>query len=86
MRFERSSELMRAAVEAGDADAGELAYLTDRVRVARGEPQLYGTQFGRCGPHPIEDPDALDERRGAVGLEPFADYAARFPTARRAST
>jgi hypothetical protein len=83
---DRALELMRAAVEAGEADAGELAYLTDRVRVAQSRPQVYGTQFGRTGPHPIEDPDALDERRAAVGLEPFGDYAARFPTARRAST
>jgi hypothetical protein len=83
---DRALELMQAAVDAGDADAGELAYLTDRVRVGQGLPQVYGTQFGRTGPQPIEDPGGLDERRASVGLEPFADYAARFPTARRAST
>jgi hypothetical protein len=83
---DRALELMQAAVDAGDADAGELAYLTDRVRVAQGRTQVYGTQFGRTGPQPIEDPDRLDERRASVGLEPFADYAARLPTARRAST
>jgi hypothetical protein len=79
---QRALELMRAAVDAGDADAGELAYLTDRVLVAQGKPQLYGTQFGVSGPQPIEDEAHLDERRAAVGLEPFADYAARFRTAR----
>lgn len=83
---ERALELMQAAVDAGEADPQELAYLTDRVRVAQGKPQVYGTQFGRTGPQPIEDEAHLDERRAAVGLEPFADYAARFPTARRAST
>lgn len=77
---DRALELMRIAVEAGDADAAELAYLTDRVRVAQDRPQVYGTQFGPTGPRPIEDPDELDERRAAVGLEPFADYAARFRT------
>jgi hypothetical protein len=25
---------------------------------------------------PIEDPDLLDERRAATGLEPFAEYEA----------
>lgn len=79
---ERTLELMRAAVEAGEADARDLAYLVDRVRVAHGKPQLYGTQFGRSGPQPIEDEEHLDERRAAVGLEPFADYAARFRIAR----
>jgi hypothetical protein len=78
----RALELMRAAVEAGEADAGELAYLTDRVLVAQGRPQLYGTQFRHGGPQPIEDPEHLDERRAAVGLEPFADYATRFRIAR----
>ncbi len=38
-------ELLRAALVAGDASTGQLAYLTDRVLCARGEPQIYGTQF-----------------------------------------
>jgi hypothetical protein len=83
---DRALELMGEAVDAAEADPGELAYLTDRVRVAQGKPQVYGTQFGPTGPHPIEHPDTLDERRKSLGLEPFDDYAARFPTARRAST
>jgi hypothetical protein len=56
------------------------------VRVAQARPQVYGTQFARAGPQPIEDEEHLDERRAAVGLEPFADYAARFRAARRASS
>ena len=71
---ERALELMRAAAEAGQADAAEVAYLTDRVRVARGREQVYGTQFGRNGPQPIEDRAHLDERRASVGLPPFAEY------------
>jgi hypothetical protein len=43
-------------------------------------PQFYGTQFyadesGNFGPRPIEDPDHVDERRQAVGLQPLSDYA-----------
>ena len=39
-------ESEEAAVAAGDASPGDLAYLTDRVLVAQGEPQVYGTQWG----------------------------------------
>ena len=33
---------------------------------------------GFVAPHPIEDPERLDERRAEVGLEPFAAYEARM--------
>jgi len=74
--------LLRAAVAADDASAGDLAYLEDRVRVFGGRPQLYGTQFmydkDELKPQPIEDPENLDQRRAAVGLGPFAEYEARM--------
>ena len=66
----------------GETSAAHLAYLEDRVRVNAGQPQLYGTQFtvtgGTFGPHPIEDPGRLDERRAQAGLAPFTDYEARM--------
>jgi hypothetical protein len=71
---------LREAVAYGEASPAHLAYLEDRVRVNAGQPQLYGTQFTVTGtdfgPRPIEDPDRLDERRAAAGLEPFAEYDA----------
>jgi Family of unknown function (DUF6624) len=77
----RCLTLLEEAVAAGEADPGHLAYLTDRVRRAAGQPQLYGTQFWQVpagtGPltaKPIEDIERLDERRRAVGLGPFAEY------------
>jgi hypothetical protein len=79
---ERCLELLKGAVANGEATAQNLAYLTDRVCVNRGRHQVYGTQFHGSGddfaPRPIEDPERLDERRASVGLEPFADYAARM--------
>ncbi len=73
-------EALRGAVAEGEASPANLAYLEDRVRVADGRPQLYGTQFdvtdGEFGPCPIEDPARLDERRAAAGLDPFAVYDA----------
>jgi uncharacterized protein DUF6624 len=75
-------DALRGAVSQGEASAADLAYLEDRVRVNAGQPQLYGTQFTvtdqEFGPHPIEDPHRLDERRAEAGLEPFADYEARM--------
>ena len=75
-------DALRGAAGQGEASVAHLAYLEDRVRVNAGKPQLYGTQFtvtdGQFGPRPIENPQRLDERRAAAGLEPFADYEARM--------
>jgi hypothetical protein len=75
-------DALRMAVDDGEAPAAHLAYLEDRVRVNAGQPQMYGTQFEGVGegfgPAPIEEPDGLDERRAAVGLEPFAEYEAHM--------
>ena len=63
----------------GEVSKGDMAYLEDRVRVNTGRPTLYGTQFytdtqGRFGPRPIEDPERLEERRAAAGLDSFENY------------
>src|SRR3546814_13780913 len=42
----RGQELLEAAVDAGAASPGALAYLHDRVLVAEGQPQVYGTPRG----------------------------------------
>jgi hypothetical protein len=75
----RALELLTDAVAEDDASAGDLAYLTDRVAVASGEPQTYGTQIRCTGkrpvlPTPIADPDAVDELRAEAGLEPLPNY------------
>jgi thiol-disulfide isomerase/thioredoxin len=78
----RCLPLLAKAVKAGEAEGEELAYLTDRVRVAQNQKQLYGTQFrpenGKMVPSPIEDFEHLDERRRAIGLMPFAEYQQRL--------
>jgi hypothetical protein len=70
------------AVAGEEALPANLAYLEDRIRVNSGRPQLYGTQFmddsSGFGPQPIENPDQLDGRRAAVGLEAFEDYVAQM--------
>lgn len=71
-------QLLKESVAKGDAPERHLAYLTDRVLINEGKPQIYGTQVqiieGFAIPYPIENPDNLDKRRKAVGLESFDDY------------
>ena len=72
-------ELMECAAAAGDASRADLAYLTDRVRMLEGRPQLFGTQFredsdGPLQPYPIEDEARVDQRRKSVGLPTLAEY------------
>jgi hypothetical protein len=79
--FQRSCLALMSAEPPTEVCARHLAYLEDRIRVAEERPQRYGTQFRQsCGalePAPIEDVEHLDERRAAVGLEPFAAYERR---------
>jgi hypothetical protein len=77
--FQRASlTLLQAAARAGEADPGNIALLTDRIRTHDGRPQLYGTQFrivdGELMPYPIENLEMLDQRRNAAGLMPMAEY------------
>ncbi|MGW7003078.1 DUF6624 domain-containing protein [Streptomyces sp. NPDC054933] len=82
----RAVRLMRQAVAAGSASPRELAFLRDRVLVNEGREQIYGTQIagmkdGSPVPWPCEDPERMNELRAQVGIEPFAEYVAKFPVA-----
>src|SRR5947207_306251 len=65
----RCLQLLEAAVAAGEAAAADLAYLTDRVLLASGEAQIYGTQFtaqdGRYVACRLRDPKTVDDRRAS---------------------
>ncbi len=68
-------ELLKAAAEKGEVSKIDLAYLTDRVLVADGKKQQYGTQFNnKMEPSPIEDEENVDKRRKEVGLPTMAEY------------
>jgi len=74
---------LEAAVDCGDAHPSHYACLVDRVRMAEGRPQVFGSQFVSAGddavaPWPIENPVGLDERRRVFGLEPLAAQARRM--------
>ena len=74
----RCLPLLAGAVKKGEASPEHLAYLTDRVKVADKEKQVYGTQFhevgGKLEPYPIEDEANVDKRRKDVGLQALAEY------------
>jgi hypothetical protein len=61
-----------------EIDGNQFALLTDRVLVAQGKHQRYGTQFEGRGdqlkPKPIQDEAHVDERRRALGLVSIKNY------------
>lgn len=76
----RCLKLLERAVACDEASPADLAHLTDRVLLARGEPQLYGTQVsvGAEGfvAARLRDPETVDARRATMGLAPLADHLA----------
>ena len=79
----QDSALSRVALhrmmEAGpdESPPAAVAMLEDRLRIAAGRKQLYGTQLvrsanGKLEPAPLEDPKHVDLRRDAAGLPPIA--------------
>lgn len=76
--------LIRSAITRGEGRLGDLALIEDRVLVAAGKPQLYGSQmrYSSTGGAPMLDslvrPECVDLRRSAMGLDPLADYVRRF--------
>ncbi|MEU2516528.1 DUF6624 domain-containing protein [Streptomyces syringium] len=76
---QNAHRLLQEAVDQGAAPARHLAYLTDRLLMHDGEPQLYGTQYilnadGSIVRHPVAVPGLLGLRRHRVGL-PRSDEA-----------
>jgi hypothetical protein len=81
---EKYLPMMREAVKNGKAQGSSLALLEDRVALRQGKRQIYGSQIGRDPVSqiyyvsPLEDPDNVDKRRAAVGLQPLADYVSHW--------
>lgn len=71
--------LLQVAVAAGEAPGGQLAFLADRVAIAEGLPQLYGTQIdskGLCEMDffPLDDRAKVEQRRKDIGWPPLEEY------------
>ena len=78
----RCLDLITEAASSDEASLTELAYLTDRVLLAEGQPQEYGTQMeGReegWTPRRLRDPENVDKRRAVVSLGPLSEYITRM--------
>lgn len=81
---------MKKHVDNKNASGRNYAYLTDRVRINSGQPQLYGTQVqydtdkGIAYPKELESPEDVDNRRLAIEMEPLDEYLDRVTTYHRA--
>jgi hypothetical protein len=74
---QRVLKIMRREVLNKTASGKQYAFLTDRIAITKGEPQVYGTQVvmsGNSKVKPCIAPAKLDKRRKSVGLEPIEDY------------
>jgi hypothetical protein len=84
----RCLPLLEEAAARGAIPAWHPATLLDGIRFREGRPQVYGSLFdwdddGEMVPWTIDDPDAVDKRRAAVGLPPLAVQVASVRAAMR---
>jgi hypothetical protein len=83
-RFQRMVlSLLEAGVKAGEVPPENLAYLADRLAVAEGKPQPYGTQLTQTGPctfdfSPLDSRERVEGRRKGIGLPALDDYRKLF--------
>lgn len=85
-KFQRDCLDKMSQLADGEVGAADVAYLTDRVLLAEGKKQRYGTQMRgivRDGqqevePLPCEAPERLDALRAEVGLPPMSEYMSHF--------
>ena len=76
--FQRTCLDLMSRFSADEVNLKNVAYLTDRVLLAEGQAQRFGTQFsmqdGQLTMQPCEDPENLNQRRQAMGMSSIADY------------
>jgi len=74
----RALDLAKPLVESRQMSKQQYAALTDRVLLAEGKQQLYGTQTevvkDKVVLRPLTDPDNVDARRAAMAMGPLTDY------------
>lgn len=78
--FQQQCLTLMERVSEGEIKPVNIAYLTDRLLVAKNKPQEYGTQFHKehpgdtnWEPHPIRDRDNVDARRQQKGMQTFQE-------------
>ena len=75
---EKYLPLLTRAAEKGELKSSSLAILIDRIKVGKGEKQVYGSQLRETGEGvkimPVEDEPGVNIRRAEVGLPPLETY------------
>lgn len=71
--MKKAAKLLEEAIGQNKVAPKGFAYLTDRIAVLEGRPQLYGTQFdwdenGEMNPQPYDNIVKVNQRRKAVNL------------------
>jgi tetratricopeptide (TPR) repeat protein len=70
--------ILQEAAEKGELSKSVFALLINRIRMRKGEKQLYGSQLqmkdGKYVIYPIEDEPNVNKRRAEMGLGPLEDY------------
>ena len=76
--FQKKCLALMQAAPKGEVALPDVALLTDRVLLADGKKQKYGSQVerrnGKWVPRPTTEPDRLDVRRAEMGLPPMEQY------------
>ncbi|ATC24834.1 DUF6624 domain-containing protein [Caulobacter vibrioides] len=81
--WRRFVPVLEPLVAKGEVDGQSYGLMYDRLALNEGRPQRYGSQMvckdGRYVVDTLEAPEAVDERRKAMGfLTPLAEYVATF--------
>lgn len=75
---------LKTAAHRGDLDPAEVAQMEDRILVADGQPQRYGTYLKYDWPsktyelYEMEAPELVDSRRSEVGLGPICEFLKEY--------
>ncbi|HMP30089.1 MAG TPA: hypothetical protein PKD85_10840 [Saprospiraceae bacterium] len=79
---EKYFPLLEKAANEGEINKSELALLIDRIKMSKGEKQIYGSQVvdnnGKWEFSPIEDEENVNKRGADVGLGPIEEDAKYF--------
>ncbi|MFK7932952.1 MAG: DUF6624 domain-containing protein [Saprospiraceae bacterium] len=81
---EKYIPLLRESVANGESEGSQLALTEDRIRMYKGEKQIYGSQVkrdqetGKFYVCPVIDPYNVNTRRAEVGLQPIEQYVMQW--------
>jgi hypothetical protein len=81
MRIKYLPEIKEACLQK-EGSCMEYAKIQDRILVNTNQKQIYGMQFRynkdrKLEPFPIKNPEYVDQKRKAIGLEPIKQYLKR---------